>query len=104
MRVGLRIHLVAGRVDDVILAEQVLSRGIRLRDGAHQLRLQQPVVGIDGGDAPMGISRDDGERAVQLGEERIEGDDRGMEVLFVARQRGIEIAHDVAQVGEEGGE
>src|SRR5437868_5087409 len=99
LRVRLGTHLVAGRVDDQVLAEQVIARGIRLGNRADQLRLELSIVGVDGGDAVLRIRVDDRERAVQLREERIERDDRGVEILLVAVERGIEVAHHIAKVG-----
>ena len=98
MRVGGGVHLVAGGIDDEVLPEQVVAGGVGLEDGADELRLQYPVVGVDGGDARLRVRVDDGKRAVELGQQRIEGDDGGPKILLVAIQRGVEVAHDIAQV------
>ena len=82
----------------------MLARGVRLRDGADELGLQYAVVGVDGGDARVRVRRDDRQGAVQLGQQRIQRDDGGMKVLFVAGQGGVEIAHHVAQVGDQRGQ
>ena len=79
----------------------MIARGIRLGDRADQLRLQDSIVGVDRRDAVLRIRIDDRERTVQLDQERIERDDRGVEVLLVSLERGVEVPHDVTQVREQ---